>query len=157
MYTTVIAGTMRVGSMLARSCTGRARFGSLAGFAIVFSLAGAARAADEVRISEAQSYGFQAAAQEITQLFWLAETATACGWASEEDTLRFKHFTVRFLAAHLSGNYKVALISLVTENGYEDKVRRVAKEGAEHNCGNRRWHTGWVAYKAAADQHEQEF
>jgi hypothetical protein len=150
-------GSMIVGSMIRRLCAHRvcARLGGV-GLAVVLSLGSAARAG-EIQTSEVQGYGFQAAAQEITQLFWLAETATACGWSSEEDTLRFKHFTVRFLSAHLSGNYKVALLSLVTENGYEAKVRRVAQEGAQHNCGSRRWHTGWVAYKAAADQHEQEF
>src|ERR1700693_247844 len=46
------------------------------------------------RAAEAQEYGFAEAAQEITQLFWLAETATACGWASAEDSARFKYFSV---------------------------------------------------------------
>ena len=127
------------------------RFGRIAGLAIILSSASVARA------DETQGYGFSAAAQEITQLFWLAETATVCGWASEEDALRFKEFSVRFLSAHLSGTYKVALVSLVTENGYEDKLRRVALEGAQHNCGNSRWHTGWVAYKDAADRRARDF
>jgi hypothetical protein len=127
------------------------RLGRIVGLAIMLASASAARA-DGV-----PGYGFAEAAQEITQLFWLAETATVCGWASEEDTLKFKHFTVRFLSAHLSGNYKVALVSLVTENDYENKLRRVANEGAPHNCGNARWQNGWVAYKAAADQRDREF
>ena len=127
------------------------RFGRVVGLAIILSSASLARA-DQV-----PGYGFEAAAQEITQLFWLAETATVCGWASEEDTLRFKEFSVRFLSAHLSGSYKVALVSLVTENGYEDKLHRVAVEGAQHNCGNSRWHTGWIAYKDAADRRAQDF
>ena len=106
---------------------------------------------------ETQEYGFAEAAQEITQLFWLAETATACGWASAEDSAKFKYFSVRYLAAHLSGNYRVALVSMVTEDGYEDSVRRAAQQTARDNCDSARWHTGWTAYKAAADQHEQEF
>ena len=109
------------------------------------------------RPTRVPGYGFEAAAQEITQLFWLAETATVCGWASEEDTLKFKEFSVRFLSAHLSGNYRVALVSLVTEDGYEDKLHRVALEGAQHNCDNSRWHTGWVAYKDAADRRARDF
>jgi len=127
------------------------RFGRIAGLAIILSSASVARA------DETQSYGFSAAAQEITQLFWLAETATVCGWASAEDTHRFKEFSVRFLSAHLSGTYKVALVSLVTEHGYEDQLRRVALEGAQDNCGNSRWHNGWVAYKDAADRRARDF
>jgi hypothetical protein len=127
------------------------RFGRVVGLAMILSSASLARA------DEMPGYRFEAAAQEITQLFWLAETATVCGWASEEDTLKFKEFSVRFLSAHLSGTHRVALVSLVTENGYEDKLRRVALEGAQHNCGNSRWHTGWVSYKDAADRRAQDF
>jgi hypothetical protein len=116
------------------------RVGRIVGLAVVLSCAQAARA------EAVHGYDFGAAVQEITQLFWLAETATVCGWASEEDTLRFKQ-----------SSHKVALVSLVTENGYEDKVHRVALEGAEHNCGNSRWHTGWLAYKDAADRRAQDF
>jgi hypothetical protein len=125
--------------------------GRLASLAVVLSSAPMAQA------EQVQGYGFTEAAQEITQLFWLAETATACGWASAEDTAKFKYFTVRYLSAHLSGSYKVALVSLVTEDGYEDKVRRAALQSAQDNCASARWQTGWSAYKAAADQHEQEF
>jgi len=125
--------------------------GRVAGLVVLLSSAAMARA------EQVEGYGFTEAAQEITQLFWLAETATACGWASAEDTAKFKYFTVRYLSAHLSGNYKVALVSLVTEDGYEDKVRRAAQQSAQDNCASARWHTGWTAYKAAADQHDQEF
>lgn len=127
------------------------RLGRIAGLAVIVTCASAARA-DEV-----PGYGFSAAAQEITQLFWLADTANACGWTSAADALQFKEFSVRFLSAHLSDMHKVALASLVTENGYEEKVRRVALEGAHDNCGNSRWHTGWVAYKDAADRHALDF
>ena len=126
-------------------------FGRMAGLVVVLSSAPMARAA------EAQEYGFAEAAQEITQLFWLAETANACGWASAEDSAKFKYFSVRYLTAHLSGNYRVALVSMVTEDGYEDKVRRAAQQTAQDNCDSSRWQTGWTAYKAAADEHEQEF
>jgi hypothetical protein len=127
------------------------RLGRIAGLAVLLSSTPIARA------EQVQEYGFAEAAQEITQLFWLAETATACGWASAEDTAKFKYFTVRYLSAHLSGSYRVALVSLVTEDGYEDKVRRAALQSAQDNCASSRWHTGWAAYKAAADQHDQEF
>ena len=126
-------------------------FGRIAGLMAVLSSAPMAHAGG------AQEYGFAEAAQEITQLFWLAETATVCGWASEEDSVKFKYFSVRYLAAHLSGNYRLALVSMVTEDGYEDNVRRAAQQAAQDNCDSSRWHTGWAAYKAAADQHEQEF
>lgn len=109
------------------------------------------------RAEDNAAYDFAAAAKEITQLYWLAEMATVCGWASEEDSLKFKHFSVRFLSAHLPIVSKAALVSMVTENGYADKVRRVANEGAETNCGNPRWQNGWLAYKSAADEHERDF
>ena len=121
------------------------------------ALVGVLLSAPTVRAAEVQEYGFAEAAQEITQLFWLAETATACGWASAEDSAKFKYFSVRYLAAHLSGNYRVALVSMVTEDGYEDSVRRTAQQAAHDNCDSARWHKGWTAYKAAADQHDQEF
>ena len=127
------------------------RVGRIVGLAMLLSSAPIARA------EEAREYGFVDAAQEITQLFWLAETAAACGWASAEDSAKFKYFSLRYIAAHLSGNYKLALVSMVTEDGYEDQVRRVAQQSASDNCGNWNWHTGWAAYKAAADEHEQEF
>ena len=123
----------------------------------VLGLAAVLPIAPRARAGEVQGYGFEAAAQEITQLFWLAETASACGWASDEDAMKFKHFSVRFLSAHLNQTYRLALVSMVTENGYEDKLRRVVRESDGSNCENSRWHTGWVAYKAAADQRDAEF
>lgn len=107
--------------------------------------------------NDAQEYGFEAAAQEITQLFWLADTARVCGWASEDDAARFKHFSVRFLSAHMAGVHRVALISLVTEEGYEARVRQAAEQNAERTCGDARWETGWGAYKAAAEARETHF
>jgi len=109
------------------------------------------------RALEVQGYGFEAAAQEVTQLFWLAETANACGWASADDIVEFKLFSLRFLTAHLSDRNRLALVSLVTENGYEERVRRAALEGATHNCGSNRWRLGWTSYKSAADKHASDF
>jgi len=107
--------------------------------------------------AEVDGYSFSAAAQEITQLYWLAETAAACGWASREDSIRFKLFSLRFLSAHLSDTYRAALQYLVTGSGYEDGVRNAALEGAEHNCASERWHAGWITYKAAADENESRY
>ena len=109
------------------------------------------------RAEETPGYGFQAAAQEVTQLFWLAETAAACGWASADEALSFKLFTLRFLTAHLSEPQGAALLSLVTANGYEDGVRRAAIEGTRENCGSRRWQLGWSTFKSAADQQAANF
>jgi hypothetical protein len=114
-------------------------------------------AAASAQAGEVQGYTFPNAAQEITQLFWLAETANLCGWASDEDTLRFKSFAVRFLAAHLSSPNRVALVSLITENDYEGKVRKAAAEGVADNCVSRRWQLGWANYKTAADEHDTEY
>jgi hypothetical protein len=107
--------------------------------------------------AEVDGYSFSAAAQEITQLYWLAETAAACGWASREDSARFKLFSLRFLSAHLSDTYRAALLSLVSGSGYETGVRNAALEGAAENCGNSRWHAGWITYKAAADENEGRY
>ena len=109
------------------------------------------------RAIDVQGYGFEAAAQEVTQLFWLAETASACGWASPNDIEAFKLFSLRFLAAHLSDRNQLALVSLVTENGYQEGVRKAALEGATHNCGSNRWRLGWTSYKSAADKHATDF
>ena len=102
-------------------------------------------------------YGFAAAAQEITQLFWLADTASVCGWASEGDAARFKQFSVRFLSVHLLDRQCVALLSLVQGNGYEARVKRAAQETAPDSCASQRWKTGWTAYRTAAEVHEAEF
>jgi hypothetical protein len=109
------------------------------------------------RATEAQGYDFPAAAQEITQLFWLAETANVCGWTSADDVIKFKLFAMRFLGAHLSERNREALASLVLAKGYEEHVRRVAEEGAGENCGSNRWRLGWVSYKTAADDHAEEY
>ena len=78
------------------------------------------------RAAEVSGYNFPAAAQEITQLFWLAETANICGWTRPEDAVKFKLFAMRFLGAHLSDANREALASLVLAKGYEERVRRVA-------------------------------
>jgi hypothetical protein len=106
---------------------------------------------------EVEGYTFTAAAQEVTQLFWLAETASACGWADEEQALRFKAFALRFLSAHLSEANQRALLSLVTEPHYEDQLRNAAAEGAQSNCDSNRWRLGWSSYKAAADENDRQF
>ena len=69
-------------------------------------------AAADVSAEQAVYYGFPAAAQEITQLFWLAETANACGWATRAEAERFELFAVRFLAAHLDGVNKIAFVAM---------------------------------------------
>jgi hypothetical protein len=107
--------------------------------------------------TEVEGYSFTSAAQEVTQLFWLAETASACGWAAPDEATKFKLFALRFLSAHLSEPNQRALLSLVTEPKYEDQLRRAAVEGAQSNCDSRRWQIGWSSYKAAADANENTF
>jgi len=126
---------------------------SLLGASVLIALMSAAPA----RATEVEGYTFTNAAQEITQLFWLAETASACGWAAPDEATKFKLFAVRFLSAHLSEANQRALISLVTESRYEVGVRRAAEEGARENCGSRRWQLGWASYKQAADDNEKVF
>jgi hypothetical protein len=46
---------------------------------------------------------------------------------------------------------------MISGNGYNGAVRRVAEEGLEQNCASARWHDGWLAYKAAADEHETQY
>ena len=121
--------------------------------AIVISCAGVSAP----RAEDAQVYGFAAAATEITQLYWLAETASACGWASQDDAESFKHFALRFLSAHLEGNYRLALLSMVAAHPYEQRVREAAYAAAQQNCESDRWRSSWSAYKAAAEAHRQEF
>src|SRR5258706_915128 len=104
-----------------------------------------------------EGYGFAAAAQEVSQLFWLAETANVCGWATKEEALKFEQFSLRFLSAHLSATNMRALASLVGTSGYESTVRRAAEEGSPQSCAAARWHDGWLAYKTAADSHERDF
>ena len=131
--------------------TGLARLARWIGVLSIVLVAPAAKA------EETEGYGFAAAAQELSQLLWLAETANACGWASREEVLKFERFSLRFLAAHLSEPNAKALVSLVRANGYESAVRRVAEEASGENCNTPRWHNGWLAYKAAADEHERDF
>jgi hypothetical protein len=107
--------------------------------------------------AQAAEYSFTAAAQEITQLYWLAETAAVCGWATGADSARFKLFSLRFVSAHLADHSRAALMSLVTQARYEENVRHAAREGASQNCGSNRWHAGWVSYKAAADENEGRY
>lgn len=123
----------------------------LASGILAATLPGASNAA------EVSGYSFPAAAQEITQLYWLADTAAACGWATHEDSARFKLFSLRFLSAHLSDVHRAALMSLVSRAGYEDKVRDAAREAAAENCGSNRWHAGWATFKAAADRNEARY
>lgn len=106
--------------------------------------------------NEVQGYGFEAAAQEVTQLFWLAETANVCGWATRDDTDWFEDFSVRFLSAHLSERNRLALRSLITQGGYRPAVRASAAEGAADNCSSSRWQIGWSSYRRAALAHESE-
>jgi len=110
-----------------------------------------------VRADDVPGYGFEAAAQEITQLFWLAETASACGWAQHAEAIKFMDFSVRFLTAHLSQTHKQALASLISEQRYKAELHRAAREGADQNCTSSRWRLGWLSFKAAADQHETEY
>lgn len=120
-------------------------------------LVAAALACSTSRAAPSEDYGFANAAQEITQLYWLAETAGVCGWASETDTSRFKGFSLRFLLAHLTEEQGRALHSLVNAAGYADGVRRAAEDGARDNCEQSRWQQGWMTFKAAADEHESEY
>jgi len=86
----------------------RARSG-LIGLALFAGTTATARADD------AQAFGFEAAAQEITQLLWLADTARVCGWASEDEAMRFKQFSIRFINSHLTGVYKAAINSMLAD------------------------------------------
>ena len=117
--------------------------------AILIACAGA-------QANEVPGYGFESAAQEITQLFWLAETANVCAWATRDDADWFKLFSVRFLLDHLSERNRLALVSMVTQDGYEKGVRQAAEEGAGQNCASRRWELGWTSYYSAAVAHDRE-
>jgi hypothetical protein len=121
-------------------------------------LAGAAMliAASATQANEVPGYGFESAAQEITQLFWLAETANVCGWATRGDADWFKVFSMRFLSDHLSERNRLALVSMVTQDGYEKAMRQAAADGAGENCVSRRWEFGWASYLSAAVAHGSE-
>jgi len=106
------------------------------------------------RANEVPGYGFESAVQEITQLFWLAETANVCAWATRGDADWFKLFSVRFLSDHLSERDRLALVSMVMRDGYEKGVRQAAEDGAGENCASRRWELGWASYLSAAVAHD---
>ena len=75
--------------------------------------------------NEVPSYGFESAAQKITQLFWPTETANVCGWATRDDADWLKLFSMRFLGPSVRAD-RVALVSVVTQDGYEKGVRQAA-------------------------------
>lgn len=125
--------------------------GRALGFSALIVLPGAARAQDT------PEYRIESAAQEITQLYWLADTAAVCGWASEGESARFKQFSLRFLAAHLTERSKHALLTMVSQSSYESSVRQAAVDGASENCGSSRWRTGWTTYQAAAEENDTRY
>ncbi len=89
--------------------------------------------------AEKVHYPFPAAAQEIAQLIWLAETANVCGWATRSETEQFELFAVRFLSAHLEGVNKIAFVGMVGNENYLEKVRTVAIHDANETCKMARW------------------
>ena len=104
-----------------------------------------------------RNYHYSTAVQEITQLYWLAETAHTCGWATREEADEFEAFAVRFLSAHLSGVYSAALHSMINEASFQPAVQRVAYENRGHNCSLARWKNGWTSYKSAADENATRY
>ena len=102
-------------------------------------------------------YQYSTAVQEITQLYWLAETAYTCGWATREEADEFEAFAVRFLSAHLSRIYSAALHSMIREAGFRPAVQRVAYENRSYNCGQARWKRGWTSFKSAADENAARY
>jgi hypothetical protein len=103
------------------------------------------------------TYEYAAAAQEIAQLFWLAETANACGWATREEADDFEAFAVRFLTAHLSDIHRAAFFSMTNDAGFQPGVQRVAFDGRARNCEQHRWKVGWTSYKSAADENASRY
>ena len=102
-------------------------------------------------------YQYSTAVQEITQLYWLAETAYSCGWATREEADEFEAFAVRFLAAHLSGTYRTALNSMINEANFQPAVQRIAYENRVNNCNQERWKNGWMSFKSAADENAARY
>jgi len=102
-------------------------------------------------------YEYSVAVQEITQLYWLAETANSCGWATRQEADKFEAFAVRFLTAHLSGAYRTALYSMTSDAGFQPAVQRVALENRGQNCDQARWRNGWTTYKTAADENATRY
>ena len=72
----------------------RRMIGSALGASFAIALASSPLA----NATEVEGYSFTNAAQEVTQLFWLAETASACGWAAPDEATKFKLFALRFLS-----------------------------------------------------------
>ena len=105
----------------------------------------------------APRYEYSAAVQEITQLYWLAETANSCGWATRQEADEFEAFAVRFLTAHLSGAHRAALFSMISEAGFQPAVQRVALENRAQNCDQDRWKNGWTTFKSAADENATRY
>ena len=103
------------------------------------------------------NYKYVDAAREIAQLFWLAETANACGWATRQEADDFEAFAVRFLTAHLSGVQRAAFISMTNDAGFHPGVQRVAFNDHAKNCELERWKVGWASYKSAADENASRY
>ena len=102
-------------------------------------------------------YQYSVAVQEIAQLYWLAETANSCGWATRQEADDFEAFAVRFLAAHLSGTYRAALFSMTNDSGFQPGVQRIAFDNRAQYCDQHRWQTAWIAYKSAADENATRY
>jgi hypothetical protein len=110
-----------------------------------------------VSAAHMQSDGFAAGAQQLTQLFWLAETANVCQWASAADTAEFKARSVRFVSGQLSEGDQRALLSMIEDNGYEHKVRQAALERAAHYCNSNPLRLAWSTYQRVAQEHAFAF
>jgi hypothetical protein len=103
------------------------------------------------------NYEYAAAAREIAQLYWLADTANACGWATRQEADDFEAFSVRFLTAHLSDAYHAAFFSMTNDAGFQPGVQRIAFDNHVKNCELDRWKNGWTSYKSAADEHAARY
>ncbi len=114
-------------------------------------------AADLQAGQRAPRYEYSVAVREIAQLYWLAETANSCGWATRQEADDFEAFSVRFLAAHLSGTHRAALISMTNDPGFQPGVQRVAFDSRAQNCDQNRWKNGWTSYKTAADENATRY
>ena len=63
---------------------------------------------------------------------------------------------MRFLSHHLSERNRLALLSMVTQDGYEKAVRRAAEDASGENFMSRRWEPGWASYLSAAVAQDSE-
>jgi hypothetical protein len=104
-----------------------------------------------------QSDGFAAGVQQLTQLFWLAETANVCQWASAGDIAEFKGRSVRFVSSQLSEGDQRALLSMIEGDGYEHKVRQAALERSAHYCNSSSLRLAWSSYQRDAEEHAFAF